>query len=201
MGCLAGLARGVLRFLGTLAITVIGLSACFSSVSAQSHDKPGRVSPWPCRVVVKPTLSGVFEKGWRRSRTLQRQCRDLADAGAVVVLEWGRPDSQLRAVTTMKFAEDGVVVAHVLIPPARNALELVGHELEHVIERAQGLDHATESKRRGSGVWETHGIFETQRAIDAGRQVAKELNERPRENQQSGRAGGTPHNRPTTPGR
>jgi len=125
---------------------------------------------------MKPPLRDVVEKGWQRSPTLQRQCRDLANVGAVVELPWGRrSDSGLRAVTNMKLTADGIVVAHVSVPPESNVLVLVAHELEHVIERAQGVDHAAESKRSGSGVWEIHGVFETQRAIDAERRMAKEL--------------------------
>jgi hypothetical protein len=109
--------------------------------------------------------------------TLQRQCRDLAHAGAVVTLAWGKTDPQSRASTRMAVAADGVVVAYVSVPPVSEVIELVAHELEHVIERAHGVNLEAESKRRGSGVWRAYGGFETQRAIDAGRQVAQELQE------------------------
>jgi hypothetical protein len=131
--------------------------------------------------VVKPPLSRVVEKAWRRSPTLQRQCLDLLAARAVVVLEWATSkDSLVRASSEMKFSEDGVVVAHVSVPPGSVAMQLVAHELEHVIELAEGVDYAAESKRQGSGVWETHGVFETQRALDAEHEVARELRNKPR---------------------
>lgn len=163
---------------GIFAIVVSSWSA--GNLAAQ--DSPGRLNLWPCRLVVKPTLRGVVEKAWPRSPTLQRQCHDLLVAGAVVDLEWGKShDSLVRARTQMELTDDGVVVAHVSVPPVSEAIQLVAHELEHVIELTQRVDYAAESRRPGSGVWQTHGIYETQRAIDAERQVARELRDKSRD--------------------
>jgi hypothetical protein len=129
--------------------------------------------------VVKPTLLGAVEDGWMRSATLRRQCDELAAARAVVSLEWGATDSQSHAVTTMN-VHDGVVVARARIPPVRDAVVLVAHELQHVLERIRGLDFEAEADRSGSGVWRAFGGYETQAAIDAGRQVARELRDTPR---------------------
>jgi hypothetical protein len=75
--------------------------------------------------------------------------------------------------------EKGVLVARVSVPPVSEALELIAHELEHLLEKASGLDYISEEKRPGSGVWRAFGGFETQRAIDAGRQVRRELRDNP----------------------
>ena len=51
----------------------------------------------------------------------------------------------------------------------------LGNEL---LERVRGLDHKSEARKTGSGVWRSDGgreVYETQAAIDAGRHVAKEL--------------------------
>ena len=168
---------------GTAALSVFAMviSSCLAANLA-AQDSPGRVNPYPCHVVVKPTLRGVFEKAYARSPTLQRQCHDLLTARAVVVLEWGpRNDSLVRARTKMDFTDDGVVVAYISVPPVSEAMELVAHELEHVIELAQGVDYVAESRRPGSGVWETHAGYETQRAIDMERQVTRELHEKSRD--------------------
>ena len=61
------------------------------------------------------------------------------------------------------------------IPPVRDAIELVGHELHHVVEHVRGIDLNAAADRPGSGVWRAFGGIETQAAIDAGRQVAKEV--------------------------
>ena len=70
---------------------------------------------------------------------------------------------------------DGVVVAWIHIPPVPEAIEHIGHELQHVLEKVRGLDFEAAAERPGSGVWRAFRGFETQAAIDAGRQVAKEV--------------------------
>ena len=119
---------------------------------------------WPCLLVVRPTLDGVVDDGLERSPTFRRQCEELAAARAVVTMEWGRTDSQSRAISKMK-VQNGVVVAVVSIPPVAEAIELVAHELHHVIERTRGLNFESESKRAGSGVWRAFGGYETQAAL------------------------------------
>jgi hypothetical protein len=147
-------------------------------LSAQTPPKfpDGPVSSrrWPCRLVVKPTLAGVVADGLERSLTLQRQCDALAEGRAVVVLQWGKTDSQSRALAQMEL-RDGVVVAWIHIPPVPEAVEHVGHELQHVLEMVRGVDFDAEAKRPGSGVWRAFGGFETKAAVDAGRRVAREL--------------------------
>jgi hypothetical protein len=125
---------------------------------------------------VKPTLLDVVADGLERSPTLQRLCHALAEARAVVALQWGTSDSQSRALGRMQ-VRDGVVVAWIHIPPVPEAIEHVGHELQHVLEKVRGLDFEAEAKRRNSGVWRAFGGFETQAAIDAGRHVAREVRE------------------------
>jgi hypothetical protein len=80
-------------------------------------------------------------------------------------------------VTRLGRVSGGVAVATVLVPPVSHVIELVAHEIEHVIEWADGLNLPGEARRRGSGVWESIGGFETQRAIDTGHQVAREVEE------------------------
>jgi hypothetical protein len=125
---------------------------------------------------VKPTLQDVVEDGWQRSPTFRRQCEDLAPFRAVVLLDWGSTDSQSRAISRMQL-RDGVVVAKVTIPPVPEVMELVAHELQHVLEKAGGMDYELEANRPGSGVWRAFAGYETQAAIDVGRQVAREVQE------------------------
>ncbi len=130
----------------------------------------------PCRLVVPEPLRALVDEAWRESATFQRQCRELAEARAVVVLTL-RPrfarGSQADTVIGVDAA--GVVVATVAVPLDGRTLELIAHELEHVVERCVGLDFHDEARRRSSGVWRTFGGFETQRAIDAGRSVVREV--------------------------
>ncbi len=52
--------------------------------------------------------------------------------------------------------------------------ELVAHEIEHILEQLDGVDLKTQA---GSGaVWKSDdGAFETRRAIEAGKRVAREI--------------------------
>jgi hypothetical protein len=163
--------------LGVTFFFMVWSSSCVSARALEhGGDQRAQNRPWPCRLIVEPPLLGIVEEAWRRAPTLRRQCDELAGAHAAVVLEWGTVDSQSRAVTRMT-VRDGVVVARVSVPPVRDAVEHVAHELQHVIEQVRGVDFAAEAERPGSGVWRAFGGFETQGAIDAGRQVVKELHD------------------------
>jgi len=54
-------------------------------------------------------------------------------------------------------------------------VELIAHELEHVLERLEGVNFLLGAQVRGSGISLSGGTFETTRAIDAGRRVAREV--------------------------
>ena len=98
-----------------------------------------RIPPWPCRLIVRSTLLEVVEDGWHRSETLRRQCRELADAGAIVVLECHTVfESYGRAMTRIGTDSKGIVVAAVSVPPVSHALELVAHEFEPFSKRRGG---------------------------------------------------------------
>lgn len=167
--------RGVLVPWSVAAVIASSPNAGASAAgAAQGAEKPASASAWPCRLIAASTLRPVVEKGMERSETIRRQCDELADARAVVVLEWGVMDSQSHARTAME-VRAGVVVASVKLPPLGDTIELMAHELQHVIERTRGLDFHAEAERAGSGVWQTLGGYETQAAVDVSRQVAKEL--------------------------
>ena len=167
--------RTIVVQLSLAAIVVASFPDVYAHAVTGGEQERGQVRAWPCRIVVEPPLLGVLEDGWRRSFTLREQCAALAEARAVVTLEWGRMDSQSLALTQIRHEKDGVVDARVAIPPVRDAVELVAHELQHVLEVVRGLDFAQASKKSGSGVWRVFGGFETQGAIDAGRRVREEL--------------------------
>ena len=167
--------RGVLVPWSAVAVIAASSSVGASAGgAAQGADKPGRVPPWPCRLIPVSTVRAVVEKGMEQSETIRRQCDELAAARAVVVLEWGVMDSQSHARTGMAI-RDGVVVARIKLPPLGDIVVLMAHELQHVIEQTRGLDLSAEAKRAGSGVWQAFGGYETQAAVDVSRQVATEL--------------------------
>jgi hypothetical protein len=171
--------RPAVRCTTAVMVTALFVLGGPAGQSSQLAGKSAEVRVWPCRLVVRPTLLGVIEEGWKRSPTLRQQCEDLAAGRAVIVLAWGKTDSQSHATTEIQRDSGGVVAARVTIPPVHNALELVAHELEHVLETVRGVDHEAESRRQRSGVWRAFGGFETVGAIESGRRVWKEANSAP----------------------
>ncbi|WP_157899702.1 hypothetical protein [Luteitalea pratensis] len=65
-------------------------------------------------------------------------------------------------------------MAHVSVRRSRDAIELIAHELEHVLEHLEGVTFL-DVKRPGSGISLSGGAFETRRADDSGRRVAAEV--------------------------
>ena len=156
-----------------LAVSCIG----YPSVGVAGQPSDESAGPrWPCRVYGLPR---VVEDGWKRSAAFREKCEELAGPKAVVLLEWGSMDSPSRALTRMVVSETGVL-ARVTVPPVWNAVALVAHELQHVLEKSRGLDYKAEAKRSGSGVWRAFGGYETQAALDVEARVVKELSETPR---------------------
>ena len=162
-------------------VLVFGMLVTPVALRAKDDGWQARIRREPCKLVAMGTLRGAIERGWEQSPTFRRQCEDLAAARAVVKLEWDKPNSLWQARTRMSTV-DGVVVAYVTVPPVEEAIGYVAHELQHVLEWIRGLDFEAESKRPGSGVWRAaRRDFETQAAIDAGRQVWKEVSGSARE--------------------
>ena len=123
--------------LGLLLVATVVAALSTAEAAAQSGiavtDRPARVDRWPCRIVAASTLREAFERGWERSKTIHGQCEELADARAVVVLEWFVTDSLSHAKTAMAL-RGGVVVATVKIPPVGETIVLLAHELQHVTD-------------------------------------------------------------------
>jgi len=162
----------------SVAAAILSASGASASAggAAQRAEHRAQTSGWACRLIPAGSVRPVVEEGMQRSETIRRQCEELAAARAIVVLEWGDTGySQLHAMTAMA-VRDGVVVARVKLPPLGDIVVLMAHELQHVIEQTRGLDLRAEANRDGSGVWRALGeYYETQAAVDVGRQVAAEL--------------------------
>jgi hypothetical protein len=174
-----GTARRIGGILAVVALTF--QSAALEITAAEPADRLIQSSAptrdWPCRIIVKRPLLQAVEKGWKGSETFRRQCAALAGRGAIAELRPGDEGSDFAARTGIAVTDDGVVVGRVMVPLNTRTVEYIAHELEHILERAEGVDLAHESERRDSGVWRLLVGFETQRAIDAGRQVAREVRE------------------------
>jgi hypothetical protein len=67
-------------------------------------------------------------------------------------------------------------MAFVEVPLVNSRIELIAHELEHVIEQLDEADLAAVASRRNSGVKKlVGGVFETVRASRIGLTVAAEV--------------------------
>lgn len=112
------------------------------------------------------------------SPTLRRQLSVIAAAPAHVEVRVSpaQPVSFRRAETTISRYESGYIRAQVLVPPGVDFIELLAHELEHIVEQIEGVD-LTALARTGAASRDANGIFETVRARDAGRAAALEVEE------------------------
>ena len=117
----------------------------------------------------------------RLSPTFRRQCLRIANAlGLTVVLRQflTPPPDRSRARTSFWTARDGRRYATVEIGPLDDQVELIAHEIEHVIERLDGVDLRARAALPGTGVHLCDGgdgAFETIRATRAGLAAAEEV--------------------------
>jgi hypothetical protein len=135
----------------------------------------GPAPPWPCRLTVIGELRAVAEQAWQDSPTFRDQCRKLAAAGARVIVQPASSQEMWRAQTRIHRIDDGATIAYTRVRPSADSVELIAHELEHVVEYLEGIKFLMETHRGTSRVKLSGGAFETQRAINTGRRVAQEV--------------------------
>ena len=75
-----------------------------------------------------PPRSAGNARHWRRSARLPIFGLARAPVGSLAL---GR---------NITIADDGVVVGRVTVPLADSTIELIAHELEHILERAEGVE-------------------------------------------------------------
>ena len=145
-----------------------------ASLSAEGPDHPRP----PANLRVESFFRLVIEQMWQASPTFREQCRRLAaDPSLQVTVSREDPStvpSFANAWTTLTFKENRPVKAQVHVKAGSNVAELIAHELEHVLEQ---LDQVDLQAQAGNGaVWKNgKASFETRRAIEAGRRVAREI--------------------------
>lgn len=133
----------------------------------------------PFNLLLDPSLSAMVMRMHRMSSTFRNQCRLIgANRKLVVRVELGVPprDAVARAECSMARYQYGRIEAAVRVWPTIDASQLLAHELEHVLEFAEGLNYRAAALIQPGHVWRVgHDHFETRRAIDAGERVADEL--------------------------
>ena len=83
--------------------------------------------------------------------------------------------ADVAAEARIRKTRDGVTFAGARVCRSAQAVELIAHELEHVIESVEGVEFLMESRRGTSRVSVSGGAYETQRAIETSRRVAQEV--------------------------
>src|SRR6476660_1767180 len=163
-----------MKGLSTVALTLFLAATQLASLSAV---RPDEFRP-PANLHVDLAFQVVVERMWQASPTFRRQCRRLADEPSVLVTV-SREDpsagpSLANAWTALTFRGNILVAARIYIKGFSNGAELIAHELEHVLEQLDGVDLRAQA---GAGAAWKNGkaSFETRRAIEAGRRVARDI--------------------------
>jgi hypothetical protein len=135
----------------------------------------------PPNLIVPPFLRSVVDSMIRTSPTFRRQCIRIANAPrTTVVLGWFQPQDteRVRARTVVSTTPEGARVAMVAIRPVDDPVELIAHELEHVLEQLDDVDLPALAAVPRSGVRRCDCVketFETIRAARAGLAAAAEV--------------------------
>jgi hypothetical protein len=117
---------------------------------------------------------------WTISPTFRKQCQQIQEAGAIQVQLRVDPklatDPEHRALCELRSYRGGALVARISVAPIR-IVELIGHELEHVCERLDGIHVEAESHAGHAGYYriDPKPRYESDRAIRVGRQVFAEM--------------------------
>jgi hypothetical protein len=132
----------------------------------------------PPNIHVAANVRPIFQNLLALSSTLLHQTQLIGLAPHVrVFIRLVRPTGALwRAKGTIARHEEGALVAEFEIPVTTELVELISHELEHVIEQMEGVNLAVLATMRGRLAYrDESGRFETARAVAAGQAAAEEV--------------------------
>jgi len=120
-------------------------------------------------------FQATLETMWRTSPAFRQQCSRIAAQQMLTVRLRAEPapkPGSPRARTEFSRRHGVLTLADVVISDARDRVELIGHEMEHVIEQIEGLRLLERRCAANNYVTSAH---ESCRAIDAGRRIAREV--------------------------
>jgi hypothetical protein len=122
-------------------------------------------------------LQPIIDAMLRRSSTFRQQCLRLASPRLGTISFRQEVLKGARALTEVT-PINGRLTAVVRLGLGDNEVELIAHEIEHIIEQLDGVDLRARAKLSGTGVYlcsTGRDSFETLRAIRAGLKVAQEF--------------------------
>jgi hypothetical protein len=145
----------------------------------RAEPSPASSITLPQNLRVPPMYQPYVDSMLRWSPTFRRQCLRLAQAPWLTVvlapLPVGRSD-MIRARTHFETDADGRRTATMAIGSLDDQVELIAHELEHVIEQLDGVDLRARATLPETGVHSLKDAgFETVRAARAGRAASEEV--------------------------
>jgi hypothetical protein len=127
---------------------------------------------------VPPELQSTLALMLETSATFRAQYQRLSREPRLYVRVQVDPQLEkrsFRAQSVINRTHSGAIVAFVSIAPGNNPTEWLAHEFEHVIEQLEGVELKVRAAARDD-VWRTElNMFETGRAVDAGRVVLDEV--------------------------
>ena len=131
----------------------------------------------PPNLLVPSSHHKLVRMMWEQSPSFRRQCERIARESMLTVRVHLFAESRAADATTRLVNRPGSgLEANVYLGQPTRVIELFAHELEHVIERLEGIDVGQVARRLPDQVWITgDGIYETRRAIHSGRTVASEV--------------------------
>jgi hypothetical protein len=139
------------------------------------------VVPIPDNFQFDPGYRALLESMLDRSPTFRRQCLRVANDPTLTVRlhpagsVWTRG---ARALGHMVRGSGGGLVADIYLTRSADDVEMIAHEVEHVIEQLDQIDLSSRAARRDTGVHRTlpdGDTFETTRAMHTGLKVAREV--------------------------
>ena len=145
-------------------------------LSSREVPAPSREWPIPTNLMVPAVLRPLVTSMYRQSPTFRRQCARLAEHPEVTVrieLEIGVRYGRARSRVERDHGDLHAAVQIELREPALY-VELIAHELEHVLEQVDGTDLARLTRHGLGGVADGEWGYETARAQSVGQLVARE---------------------------
>ena len=156
---------------------LFALTLAASPVRAADAECPRHL---PRGIQASADLRQHMQRMLERSATFRQQCQrlDVPDLSVYIRLDMQLLDKPYRAQTTITRTLNGRVVASVTITAFGDPTEWLAHELEHVIEQLDDVRIRQRVAAGDGGIWEVvDGMFETARAVHAGRVVRQEVHD------------------------
>jgi hypothetical protein len=124
---------------------------------------------------IEPCLGTMLD----RSPTFRKTYATIArhpNVRVSIAFDLGSDASVKRAETEVRRFATGDRVAAIRLYTTRDVVELIAHEMEHVREQTEGLNLPLMAEIHWSGIMRVgRNAFETQRAVDVGLSVAREV--------------------------